>query len=109
MPIVLISVDSENKSLVDFDKMEIMVDVLLESSDPRSKRIGDRLANNITFVNRLVIDRLDEGEDAEIRIQAAVNMIRQMNVANAIIISHSSVLNSWKETAIKDEWEIIEM
>ena len=109
MPIVLISVDSENKNLVDFDSLDITVDVLLESPDPRSKAIGDRLAKNVVFINRLVIDRLSEGEDAEVRIQAAVNMIRSMNVGNAMIISHSSVLNSYKETTIKNEWGIIGM
>jgi hypothetical protein len=45
MPVILISVDSDNKNLVDFDKMEdVVVDVVLESTDPRSRAIGDLLS-----------------------------------------------------------------
>jgi len=109
MPIILISVDGTNNNLSDFETMSVMVDVLLESPDPRSKAIGDRLAKNITFVNRLVVDRLAEGPEPGVRIRAAVNMIRQMNVHNGMIISHDSLFNSWKETAIQNEWEIIRM
>jgi hypothetical protein len=116
MPIILISVDSENKNLVDFNKMEdVVVDVVLESTDPRSKAIGDLLSKKMVFINRLVLDRLDErGEneseqDAGIRVQAAVNMIRQLKVRNGMIISHHSVFNSCSETVIKDEWDVIGM
>lgn len=116
MPIILISVDSENKNLVDFDKMEdVIVDVVLESTDPRSKAIGDYLSTKMVLRNRLVLDRLDERgsdeseEDAGIRIQAALNVIRQMKVRNGMIISHHSVFNSCRQTVIKDEWDVIGM
>lgn len=116
MPIILISVDSENKNLVEFDKMEdVIVDVMMESTDPRSKAIGDLLSTKMCIVNRLAIDRLnerreDESEfDARLRIQAAVNVIRQMNVRTGIIISHISAFNSWDKEAIKDEWDVIGM
>jgi hypothetical protein len=116
MPIILISVDSENKNLVEFDKMQdVIVDVMMESTDPRSKAIGDLLSKKMCIVNRLTIDRLnergpDESElDAAVRLQAAVNVIRQMNVRTGIIISHLSVFNSWDKEAIKDEWDVIGM
>jgi len=116
MPIILISVDSVNKNLVDFDRMEdVIVDVVLESTDARSKAIGDLLSKKMVFINRLVLDRLDDrGEneseqDAGIRMQAAVNLIRQMKVRNAMIISHHSVFNSCSQTIIKDEWDVIGM
>jgi hypothetical protein len=116
MPIILISVDSVNKNLVDFDRMEdVIVDVVLESTDTRSKAIGDLLSKKMVFINRLVLDRLDDrGEneseqDAGIRMQAAVNLIRQMKVRNAMIISHHSVFNSCRQTVIKDEWDVIGM
>ena len=116
MPIILISVDSENKNLVEFDKMEdVIVDVMMESTDPRSTAIGDLLAKKMCIVNRLAIDRLnerreDESEfDAGVRLQAAVNVIRQMNVRTGIIISHKSTFNSWDKEAIKDEWDVIGM
>jgi hypothetical protein len=116
MPIILISVDSKNKNLDDFKSMtDLVVDVLLESTDSRSTAIGDQLANSICFVNRIAIDRLNDRKDSEsdddvmIRIKAAVTMIRQMKVRNGIIISHHSVLNSWSETIIKDEWDVIAM
>jgi len=116
MPIILISVDSENKNLVEFDKMEdVIVDILLESTDPRSTAIGDLLAKKMQIVNRLAIDRLNERGpneselDAGVRLQAAVNVIRQMNVRTGIIISHISAFNSWDKEAIKDEWDVIGM
>ena len=116
MPIILISVDSENKNLSEFDKMgDVIVDVMMESTDPRSKAIGDFLSTKMCIVNRLAIDRLnerrpDEDEtDAGVRIQAAVNVIRQMNVRTGIIISHLSAFNSWDKEAIKDEWDVIGM
>jgi len=116
MPIILISVDSENKNLVEFDKMgDVIVDVMMESTDPRSKKIGDFLSTKMCIVNRLAIDRLNEREeneseaDAGIRIQAAVNVIREMKVLNAVIISHKSTFHSWNREVIKDEWDIIGM
>jgi len=116
MPVILISVDSDNKNLVDFDKMEdVVVDVVLESTDPRSRAMGDLLSKKMVFINRIVLDKLNErgeGEseqDVAIRVQAALNVIRQMKVRNGVIISHHSVFNSYSETAIKDEWDVIEM
>ena len=116
MPIILISVDSENTNMTEFDNMEhVIVDVVLESTDPRSKAIGDLLGKKMVFINRLVLNRLDDrgdnesDEDAMVRIQSAVNMIRQMNVRNGMIISHHSLLNSWVETTIEDEWDVIAM
>jgi hypothetical protein len=116
MPIILISVDSANKNLSEFDKMgDVVVDIVLESTDLRSTAIGDYLSTKMTLRNRLPLDRLDERGadesevDAGIRMQAAVNMIRKMKVQNGIIISHHSVFNSWNKGVIKDEWEIIGM
>lgn len=116
MPIILISVDSENKNLVEFDKMEdVIVDVLLESTDPRSTAIGDLLSKKMQIVKRLAIDLLNERgpdeseEDAGIRIQAAVNMMRNLKVRSGMIISHISTFNSWDKNAIKDEWDVIGM
>jgi hypothetical protein len=116
MPIILISVDSENKKLVEFDKMEdVVVDILLESTDPRSTAIGDLLSKKMQIIKRVAIDRLNEREPNEpeesagIRIQAAVNMIRNLKVRSGIIISHISTFNSWDKNAIKDEWDVIGM
>ena len=116
MPIILISVDSENKNLKDFDKMEdVIVDVVFESTDPRSKAIGDLLSKKMVIINRLALEKLNErGEDeseldAKVRLQAAINVIRQLNVRNGMIISHRSLFNSWDSEAIKDEWDVIEM
>jgi hypothetical protein len=67
------------------------------------------------IINRLAIDRLNERQadeselDAGVRVQAAVNVIRQMNVRTGIIISHLSAFNSWDKEAIKDEWDVIGM
>lgn len=116
MPIILISVDSANKNLSEFDKMgDVVVDVVLESTDVRSKAIGDFLSTKILLKNRLSLDRLDERGvdeselDAGIRMQAAVNMLRKLNIQNAMIISHHSVFNSWNKGVIKDEWDVIGM
>jgi hypothetical protein len=47
--------------------------------------------------------------DIRIRFQSVINMIRSMNYNNAIIISHNSVINTWKCNTMKNNWEIIEM
>jgi hypothetical protein len=115
MPIILISVDSVNKNLVEFEnKKNVIVDVMMESTYPRSKEIGDEIASKMTIINRRVLDKLDDRsiseseEDAAIRLQAAINVIRKMNVQNAVIISHNSVFKSWNRVGI-DEWDIIGM
>jgi len=112
MPIILISVDSENKTFELFDKMsDTIVDIVLESTDPRSKDIGDMLSKKVIFTNRIVTERLNEDcdEDPAIRMQAVLNMVRQMKVRTAILISHHSVFNSWKPEIVEDEWNIIPM
>jgi hypothetical protein len=114
MPIILISADGPNNNLVDFDDMhDIVVDVMFESTDPRSKAIGDILEKKMLIINRLALNRLNDREEDEseehagIRITAAVNVIRQMNVRTGIIISHHSVFNSWDRRAMKDNWNVI--
>jgi hypothetical protein len=116
MPIILISADTDNVKFIDFDKMKnIVVDVVFESTDPRSKAIVDILETKMIILNRVAVDRLNERgddeseEDAGIRITAAVNVIRKMNVGSGIIVSHHSVFNSWDSEAIKDGWNVIEM
>jgi len=114
MPIIMISADSDNVNFLEFDSMgDIVVDVVFESTDPRSKAIGDMLETKMIILNRVAVDRLNEKEedeseeDAAIRVQAAVNVIRKMNISTAMIISHYSVFNSWDSEAIKDGWNII--
>jgi hypothetical protein len=110
MPIILISVDSENNNLKDFDKMsDVIVDIVLQSSDIRSKAIGDYLSTKMVIVNRLTMEMLDEGENPAERMRTAVALIRDMKVRSAIIIGHKSVFSSWDPEAIKDEWDVIDM
>jgi hypothetical protein len=111
MPIILISVDSENKNLKDFDNMsEVVVDVVLQSTDPRSKEICDYLSSKMVIINRLSMEILDEcGEQPAERMRTAIGMIRDMKVRTAIIIGHQSVFSSWNPEAIKDEWDVIDM
>jgi hypothetical protein len=111
MPIILIAVESKNENLVDFDKMgDVVVDFVLESTDHRSKAIGDYLSKKMVFINRLAMELLNErGEDPAGRMQLAVDTVRQMKVRNAIIIGHQSVFSSWNPEAIKDEWDVIDM
>lgn len=111
MPIILIAVESKNENLVDFDNMgDIVVDFVLESTDPRSKAIGDCLSKKMVFMNRLAMELLNEkGEDPAGRMQVAIDTVRQMKVRNAIIIGHQSVFSSWDPGAIKDEWDVIDM
>lgn len=114
MPIILVSVDSANNNLADFNEMSnVVVDIMFESTDPRSTAIGDILEQKMLILNRIALDRLTEREEGEseehagIRIMAAVNVIREMNVRTAVIISHHSLFNSWDPRAIKDEWNVI--
>jgi hypothetical protein len=109
MPIILVSVDSENLTLERMN--DIVIDIVLESTDPRSKDIGDMLSNKVVFINRIATDRLNEESDEEpsIRMQAVLNMIRQMKVHSAMIISHRSVFDSWQSGIVEDEWNVIPM
>jgi hypothetical protein len=111
MPIILISVDSKNTTLNLFDNMkDTIVDIVFESTDPRSKAIGDLLQTKMTITSRIAVDRLDETvEDPAIRMEAVLNTVRSMKVRTAIIISHHSVFNSWEANTIGDEWDIIGM
>jgi len=111
MPIILIAVESENVNLCDFDNMgDIVVDFVLESTDPRSKAIGDYLSTKMVFINRLAMEILNEvGEEPAKRMQIAIDTVRQMKVRSAIVIGHQSVFNSWNPDAVKDEWDVIDM
>jgi len=104
MPIVLVSVDGKNETLGEFKKLERQIDILLESDDPRCRVISDSLIEQVT--QRLVIDKLNEGSES---FQAVLNMVRNLNVNTAMIISHHSVINGWQKDTIGDEWEIIGM
>ena len=113
MPIALISVDSANNRLSDLK--DIVFDMVLQSSHPGSVAIVDDLMKTMTFTTNLVIPQLDDrrpGEsdyDVEVRLKAVVNMVRGSGVRSAIIVSHHSVFNNWQETAIGDEWQVINM
>jgi hypothetical protein len=115
MPIVLISVDSVNHNLVDFTEGEIQVDLLLQSSHPDSIAIVDDLMKTMTITTNLIVPQLDDRRpdetdiDVEIRLKAVVNMVRGSGVRTAMLISHHSVFNNWQETAIGDEWQVINM
>jgi hypothetical protein len=113
MPIALISVDSANAQLSDI--MDLTIDMVLQSSHPDSIAIVDDLMKNMTFTTNLVIPQLDArqpGEsdyDVEVRLKAVINMVRGSGVRSAMIVSHHSVFNTWQETAIGDEWQVINM
>jgi hypothetical protein len=102
MPIVLVSVDSKNDKLEEFKALNRHVDLLLESEDPRCRVLSDSIGN---FTQRLVIDKLNEGSES---FQAVLNMVRSLSISTALIISHHSVFNGWKERTIEDEWEVLE-
>jgi len=103
MPIVLVSVDSKNEKLDEFRALDRNIDLILESEDPRCREISDSIG---TFTQRIVIDKLNEGTDA-VGFQAVLNMIYDLDVQTAVIISHHSVFNGWKPETIGDEWDII--
>jgi hypothetical protein len=115
MPIVLISVDSTNHNLVDFKEGEIQVDLLLQSSHPGSIAIVDELMKTMNITTNLIIPQLDDRRpdetniDVEVRLKAVVNMVRGSGVRTAMLVSHHSVFNNWQETAIGDEWQVINM
>ena len=115
MPIVLISTDSVNNSLSDFKNMTNQIDIVIESTDPRSRVISNYINENTLIINRLSTESLsprtenESDEDVYIRFQAVVNTMRSLNVSNGIIISHHNVINTWKPDIIDQEWQIIEM
>ncbi len=114
MPIVLIAVEGTNKNLVEFGEMSNNVfDVLVESSDLRSKAIGDRLSENLCFVTREVDYTLDVIDDSEeemaYRLGAVISRLRSLHVQRAMIITHKRMLNSWDPHINMDEWDAISM
>jgi hypothetical protein len=116
MPIVLIAVEGTNKNLVEFGGMRNNVfDILVESTDPRSKDIGDRLAEDLLFVTREVdytldvIDNDDSEEEMAYRLGAVISRLRSLRVQRAMIITHKKVINSWDPNMNANEWDAISM
>ena len=116
MPIVLIAVEGKNNRLVDFDDMHNNVfDVVVESTDPRSKEIGDKLSEKLWFVKREVdymldvIDEDDSEEEMAYRLGAVISRLRSLHVQRAIIITHKRIINSWDPDMDADEWDAITM
>ena len=116
MPIVLIAVEGKNNRLVDFDDMHNNVfDVLIQSTDPRSKEIGDKLSEKLWFVKHEVdymLDMIDEDnseEEMAYRLGAVISRLRSLHVQRAMIITHKRVINSWDPNMDADEWDVISM
>jgi hypothetical protein len=116
MPIVLIAVEGKNNRLVDFDDMHNNVfDVVVESTDPRSKEIGDKLSEKLWFVKREVdymldvIDEDDSEEEMAYRLGAVISRLRSLHVQRAMIITHKRIINSWDPDMDADEWDAITM
>jgi hypothetical protein len=116
MPIVLIAVEGKNNRLVDFDDMHNNVfDVVVESTDPRSKEIGDKLSEKLWFVKREVdymldvIDDDDSEEEMAYRLGAVISRLRSLHVQRAMIITHKRIINSWDPDMDADEWDAITM
>ena len=116
MPIVLIAVEGKNNRLVDFDDMHNNVfDVLIQSTDPRSKEIGDKLSEKLWFVKREVdymldvIDEDDSEEEMAYRLGAVISRLRSLHVQRAMIITHKRIINSWDPDMDADEWDAITM
>jgi hypothetical protein len=116
MPIVLIAVEGKNDRLVDFDDMHNNVfDVLIQSTDPRSKEIGDKLSEKLWFVKHGVdymldvIDDDDSEEEMAYRLGAVISRLRSLHVQRAMIITHKRIINSWDPNMNTDEWDVITM
>jgi len=116
MPIVLIAVEGKNDRLVDFDDMHNNVfDVLIQSTDPRSKEIGDKLSEKLWFVKHEVdymldvIDDDDSEEEMAYRLGAVISRLRSLHVQRAMIITHKRIINSWDPNMNTDEWDVITM
>jgi hypothetical protein len=115
MPIVLIAVDGINKNLREFEDMHNNVfDILIESSDPQSKAIGDKLSEHLVFVKRisnyLLDDIVDDGEEEmAYNMGAVLSSIRSLNVQRGMIITSKKVINSWDPHTNMNEWDAISM
>jgi hypothetical protein len=116
MPIVLIAVEGKNNRLVDFDDMHNNVfDVLIQSTDPQSKEIGDKLSEKLWFVKHEVdymldvIDDDDSEEEMAYRLGAVISRLRSLHIQRAMIITHKRIINSWDPNMNTDEWDVITM
>jgi broad specificity phosphatase PhoE len=112
MPIVFVSVDSKNATLDEFKSLEKPIQILFISEDPAAFELSNQVGK---YNNRLKTEALNprgDGEtddDVRVRFQSVLNVIRGMEVETAMIISHHTVFNTWKEGSIVDEWDIIGM
>jgi hypothetical protein len=111
MPVAVISVDSINNNLTDFKDLTSRFDVVYISNTEAGQNIYKKLLSMTLIDNILVTDKLDppdEYEDVESireRFQDVVNDCTGR--CACIIVSHHSVINSWRPNFIKNEWEVI--
>jgi hypothetical protein len=112
MPIAVISVDSMNKEINDFKDLTNMFDLVYLSQTQAAQDIYNRLLEiNTPFAVTITTDKLnppelnETDESVRIRFQSVVDECSGGKAC--IIISHHSVINSWKNNFIKDEWMVI--
>jgi hypothetical protein len=115
MPIILVSAQGPNYNLKDFKTMELVVDIMMESTDPECKAIADQIAQMCVVVHRMPVTKLnhqkpdESSDDVQSRVVSVVQTIRQMKIGTAVIVSHLGVLNSNPETTIDGEWDLMNL
>jgi broad specificity phosphatase PhoE len=89
---------------------------MMISEDPQSEILGNHISSITEVTASVTTDRLcnasfgETYDDVCIRMQAVVNVIRDLGVSRAAIISHHSVLKIWRpELDLDSNWKMIEV
>ena len=113
MPIVFVSVDSENKLLHEFKELTNAIDRIYISNTCEAERITEILKGYVNVLSIISTDLLDPASsyesdcDIKNRIQMVVDEAKDSRFPVCMIISHHSVLNIWNPNFIDKEWSII--
>jgi len=112
MPIAVLSVDSANLKLEDFKDLTsifnlIYVSTTTDSNDLYNKLLGLGIAKELTVMTKLLDPPIEDETDNDIRSRFQYVVDQCSGGASAIIISHHSVINKWKNDFIDSEWTVI--
>ena len=112
MPIAVLSVDSVNSQIHDFKDLTSMFDIVFVSNDPKAQSLYYELVKmNIVIEKIIVTDLLappkqnETVQDIRERFQSVVD--KCSGGIATIVISHHSVINTWKNGFISSEWMVI--
>ena len=110
MPIALVSIDSVNSQLSDFKDLTEVFHLVYVSTDSKAKEIYDKLSaivavERVTFTPLLDVPNNETDDQIKNRFQEVVDQCSGPYAC--LIITHHSVINTWRPKLINKEWTVI--